>query len=291
PPYPFPIPSPTILLSTYPDLDPWYDTLLSTARLLNLVPLFLDPPPFFTGHTQVMTSSDKTLNEQREFVGDVPGCEGKTYSLTILTRPEHPVIWEHFPDLFLHRLTPREQRSVMEGVMEGVEGAESWSDGVDGYGIVWRGPSREKERELGWERLGEGERRVWERVVAGYKREMEGYERQVWGLGMMRAWLGGAIDRGLLKKVMDPDRGVVFEVKSRGGRRGRRDDDVGGWGEAGGLRKMVMGCVRVLLVEEHERVKAEKERKEEEERKQEQERKNEEERRKDIRKGKRKAVD
>ncbi|VBB72260.1 Putative protein of unknown function [Podospora comata] len=291
---PLTVPNPKIILKTYDQLDEWYETLIHVACLLNLAPLFLDPPDFFTGHTDKMTWDDERMNNQTEFAGCYDDDGGQTYSLTILKKPEYPVIWERFPGVFLHRLTVLEEESLIERVERdderGIWGFLGQGNGSR-YTIVWKeAPSRERERRLGWDRLEREEKMEWEGVVGRWEREMRGYERQVWALGLMRAWLGGAIDRGLLRKVMDPDEGVVFEVRKRGGR--RRDDDVGDWGEAGGLRKLVMGCMRVLEVEEDERWKVEEEREEEEEEGGEEENEeNEEERRREIREKKRKAVD
>ncbi|KAK0748098.1 hypothetical protein B0T21DRAFT_406641 [Apiosordaria backusii] len=224
--YPDPLPQPTIILRHHTNFHPWLQTLLSTASALSLNPLFSDLGKLF--HPS-LDPVKRLSHHNSPFY--IKGAHDRKFFF-ILSRPNPPVIWDCFPALFSHRLTIEEQKSVIDRIIRD-PWAVRWEEGWGwGYRIVWGLPSRERERVLGTERLTRRERERWEGVKREYEGELREYERQVWGVGRMWAWLGRSIDRELLR---------------RGGR--RRDDDVGEWGEAGGLRKLVLGCMRVLLDE------------------------------------------
>ncbi|KAK4174080.1 hypothetical protein QBC36DRAFT_292790 [Triangularia setosa] len=262
-PYLLPTPPLTIILKSYPDFQQWFHSLLTAATTLNLQGLFCDLGKMF--------SRPSPMDLKKVFARDIDSEEhfqGRTisgpYWFTVLSRPKPPVIWDYFPRLFLHRLTLTEQKSVVEKIVRD-DFTARWG-ALEGRGrIVWGPPSRVKETRLGTDKLTEEERKEWEGVKGG----------------------------GLLRRVMDPVGGVVFEVRKRGGgKKGgrRRDDDVGEWGGAGGLRKLVLGCIRVLLVEEEERKRAEEEEEGEERKRAEEEEEEEEkeERKRAVREGKKK---
>ncbi|KAK4202232.1 hypothetical protein QBC40DRAFT_156290, partial [Triangularia verruculosa] len=255
--YLLPIPAPTIILKSYSDFEPWFQTLLAVANILSLVPLFHDLQNYFRQPLSVLqrdTPAFADANSLRVFQTAVPNLPSLDGILFIFDKPEYPVLWERFPRLFVHRLSLEEQKSVIfkvfpRGTVHQGNGNVWWG----GYDIVFGGPNRAKEERLGVERMTGMERRRWRGVLEVYEEELRRYEGQVWALGQMRGWLGGAVDKGLMGRVMDPDKGEVWKVWSRSGRTRRRDDDVGEWGGAGGLRKLVFGCLRVLAGDEEER--------------------------------------